>query len=82
VATGIRLATSVALILAVTGEMILGSPGLGNSIGVAQASNAVPQMYALVLVVGLLGVTANLLTRAGERWALAWHPSVRNEVPA
>jgi ABC-type nitrate/sulfonate/bicarbonate transport system permease component len=80
--TGVRLATSVALILAITGELVIGSPGLGNEIAVAQISNAVPRMYALVLVTGLIGVAANLITRAGERRALAWHPSVRQEIPA
>jgi ABC-type nitrate/sulfonate/bicarbonate transport system permease component len=82
VVTGIRLAASVALILAITGELVIGSPGLGLEIAVAQSSGAVAPMYALVLVTGLVGVTANLLTRAAERRVLAWHPSVRGEVPA
>ncbi|HEV2783442.1 MAG TPA: ABC transporter permease [Actinophytocola sp.] len=80
--TGFRLAASVALILAITGELIIGSPGLGKEIAVAQESGAVPQMYALVVVTGLIGVAANLLTRTAERRVLAWHPSVRGEVPA
>ena len=78
--TGIRLATAVALILSITGELVIGSPGLGQQIAIAQASNAAPAMYALVLVTGLLGVAANLLTRGAERRVLAWHPSLRNEV--
>ncbi len=80
--TGLRLATSVALILTITGELVIGSPGLGKEIAVAQASGAVPAMYALVLITGLIGVAANLLTRTAERRVLAWHPSVRQEVPA
>jgi ABC-type nitrate/sulfonate/bicarbonate transport system permease component len=80
--TGVRLAASVALILAITGELVIGSPGLGREIAIAQTSGAVPQMYALVLVTGLIGVAANLLTRGAERRALAWHPAVRAEVPA
>jgi ABC-type nitrate/sulfonate/bicarbonate transport system permease component len=77
--TGIRLAASVALVLAITGELVIGTPGLGKEIAVAQTSNAVPAMYALVVVTGLLGVAANLLTRAAERRALAWHPAIRSE---
>jgi ABC-type nitrate/sulfonate/bicarbonate transport system permease component len=80
--TGVRLAASVALILAITGELIIGSPGLGQEIAVAQSSGAVPEMYALIVVTGLLGVGANLLARLGERRVLAWHPAVRAEVPA
>ncbi len=78
--TGVRLAASVALILAVTGELIIGAPGLGQEIAVAQASDSVPQMYALVVTTGLIGLAANLVTRAGERLVLAWHPAVRREV--
>jgi ABC-type nitrate/sulfonate/bicarbonate transport system permease component len=82
VATGVRLATAVALALTVTGELIIGTPGLGKEIAVARSSDAVPEMYALIVVTGLLGVAANLLTRAAERRALAWHPAQRAEVPA
>jgi ABC-type nitrate/sulfonate/bicarbonate transport system permease component len=80
-ATGVRLATAVALILTVTGQMVIGSPGLGREITVANSSDAVPTMYALIVVTGVLGLLANLLTRATERRVLAWHPSVRKEVP-
>jgi ABC-type nitrate/sulfonate/bicarbonate transport system permease component len=80
--TGVRLAASVALILAITGELVIGSPGLGREIAVAQTSGAVAPMYALVVVTGVIGVLANLAARMAERRALAWHPSVRGEVPA
>ena len=80
--TGFRLAAAVALILAITAELIIGSPGLGREIAVAQTSGAVPAMYALVVVAGLLGVAVNLAARALERRLLAWHPSARREVGA
>jgi ABC-type nitrate/sulfonate/bicarbonate transport system permease component len=80
VATGVRLAASVALVLAITGELIIGTPGLGKEIAVAQSSGVVPEMYALVVVTGLVGVCANLVARAGERRVLAWHPAIRGEV--
>jgi ABC-type nitrate/sulfonate/bicarbonate transport system permease component len=79
VVTGVRLATAVALILTITGELIIGTPGLGKEIAVAQSSGAVPAMYALIVVTGALGVLANLATRAAERRVLAWHPSQRLE---
>lgn len=82
VMTGVRLAATVALILAVTAELVIGAPGLGQEIAVAQTSGAVPQVYALVLVTGLLGVAVNLVARAVERRALHWHQSVRTEVSA
>jgi ABC-type nitrate/sulfonate/bicarbonate transport system permease component len=82
VVTGVRLAATVALILTITGELVIGSPGLGREIANARVSGAVPTMYALIVVTGLLGVAANVLTRAAERRALAWHPSMRAEVAA
>jgi len=79
VMTGVRLAATVALVLTITAELVIGAPGLGHEIAVAQTSGAVPQVYALVLVTGLLGVTVNLMARAVERRALHWHPSVRRK---
>lgn len=79
VMTGVRLAAAVALVLAVTAELVIGSPGLGARIAVAQTSQAVPEMYALVVVTGVLGLLINLGARTVERHALAWHPSVRGE---
>jgi ABC-type nitrate/sulfonate/bicarbonate transport system permease component len=81
VMTGIRLAAAVALILTITGELIIGTPGLGNKINIAYSSGAVGSMYALIVVTGLIGVVANLITRTAERRVLRWHPSVRGEIP-
>ncbi|MEU9173442.1 ABC transporter permease [Streptomyces sp. NPDC048420] len=78
--TGVRLAAAVALILAITGELVIGAPGLGARIAVAQNSQAVPEMYALIVVTGVLGLLINVGARTVERRALAWHQSVRGEV--
>lgn len=80
VMTGVRLAGAVALVLAVTAELVIGAPGLGARIAVAETSQAVPDMYALVVVTGLLGLLINVGARTVERRALAWHQSVRGEV--
>ena len=80
VMTGLRLAASVALVLAITVELITGAPGLGSEIALAQSGGAVALTYALVVVTGLVGVAINLVVRLVERKALAWHPSVRGEV--
>jgi ABC-type nitrate/sulfonate/bicarbonate transport system permease component len=82
VVTGFRLAAAVALILAITAELLIGIPGLGAEIAVARSSGAVSTMYALVVVSGLLGVAVNIGARALERRVLHWHPAVRREVAA
>ncbi|GAA0564117.1 ABC transporter permease [Paractinoplanes ferrugineus] len=82
VMTGIRLAASVALVLTITGELLIGgTKGIGERIAVAQSSITVPSMYALIVVSGLIGVLANVATRRAERLVLAWHPAVRREFP-
>lgn len=80
--TGVRLAASVALILAITAELVIGSPGLGREIALAQSGGAISGMYALILATGLLGVVVNLAARWVERRVLSWHPSIRGEVAA
>ncbi|NKG19995.1 ABC transporter permease [Paeniglutamicibacter terrestris] len=77
--TGIRLAASVALILAITAELLIGSPGLGKEIALAQSGGAISGMYALILATGFLGVGINAVTRIVEKRVLSWHPSVRGE---
>ncbi|TQN38085.1 ABC-type nitrate/sulfonate/bicarbonate transport system permease component [Blastococcus colisei] len=82
VMTGLRLAAAVALILAVTSELVIGNPGLGKLLNNAQSSGAVAATYAIVVVTGILGVIVNVVFRAVERRSLSWHPSQRGEVPA
>jgi ABC-type nitrate/sulfonate/bicarbonate transport system permease component len=77
IATGLRLASTTALILAVTAELVIGSPGLGREINLAQSAGAADQMYALIIVTGLLGWGLNALFGRGERRVLHWHPSHR-----
>ncbi|PSK98880.1 ABC-type nitrate/sulfonate/bicarbonate transport system permease component [Murinocardiopsis flavida] len=81
VLTGVRLGAAVALILAVTAQLVIGSPGLGKQIQAAQAGGAVPAVYALILTTGALGVLVNVGVRALERRVLRWHPAVRGEAP-
>jgi ABC-type nitrate/sulfonate/bicarbonate transport system permease component len=75
--TGVRLAAAMALVLAVTAEMVIGSQGIGRGIVVAQTSNAAAEAYAYVLVAGLMGVAINMAARMVEVRLLRWHPSVR-----
>ncbi|WP_049568756.1 ABC transporter permease [Streptomyces sp. SBT349] len=79
---GFRLAAGVALVLTITGELLIGTQGIGRLISEAQTAGAVASMYALVIVTGLLGVAVNLLARLVERRLLHWHPSMRRETAA
>jgi ABC-type nitrate/sulfonate/bicarbonate transport system permease component len=72
----------VALVLAVTGELVIGAPGLGQQIALAQSGGAIPTLYALVVVTGVVGILINTVARWAERRLLSWHPSVRGETLA
>jgi len=80
IATGVRISAAVALILAVTAELVIGAPGLGREINIARQGGAVDIMYALIAVTGLLGWGVNVLFTRAERRVLHWHPSQRLEV--
>jgi len=76
-ATGLRISASVALILVVTGEYVVGVPGVGREVLVAQSGGAYDEAYAWIVVTGLLGLVVNLAFGAVERRWLWWHPSQR-----
>ena len=75
--TGFRLGASVALVLAVTAELVIGNPGIGHEVALAQSALALPEMYSLVITAGIMGVLVNILARSIERKALRWHQSTR-----
>ena len=77
IATGVRISSSVALILAITAELVIGSAGLGREINLARQGGAIDLMYALIVVTGLLGWALNAVLARIERRALHWHPSYR-----
>jgi ABC-type nitrate/sulfonate/bicarbonate transport system permease component len=77
IATGLRISSTVALILAFTAELFMGIPGLGQAVNYAQAYGLTTQLYALAVATGFLGVAIHIVVSAVERRALRWHPSQR-----
>jgi ABC-type nitrate/sulfonate/bicarbonate transport system permease component len=75
--TGIRISSAVALILAFTAELFMGTGGLGVAMNVAETFGLNEQIYALALATGFLGVAIHFLVSAVEKRVLRWHPSQR-----
>lgn len=75
--TGLRVSTTLALLLSIGAEIVGNAPGIGREITLSQMSAQPATAYAYVIVAALLGVLIN----AGAAWAqdrvLFWHPSVR-----
>jgi len=77
--TGIRISTAIALILAVSTELIAGGgPGIGTWM-ISQSQTGIPReyLYAGIVVAGLLGLLINAVMGVVERRLFAWHQRVR-----
>ncbi|MEV0997573.1 ABC transporter permease [Nonomuraea sp. NPDC050202] len=74
VATGIRIAAGIALVLAVSAELLAGGfNGIGVFVTVAGSGNRTDLMMAATFWAGVIGVLANVLLMAGERRLFHWH---------
>ncbi|MEH0421466.1 ABC transporter permease [Streptomyces sp. B21-083] len=76
-ATGVRISSSLALIVAISAELVGGIPGLGAAIGNAAQNGLYPTMYGLLVVSGVLGMLLNGALERTERRLLRWHVSHR-----
>jgi ABC-type nitrate/sulfonate/bicarbonate transport system permease component len=70
--TGMRISLGLALIVAVVAEMISGNSGIGYFILNNQRIFRVPEMFAGILTLGLLGFLINMLFLQAEHWLLRW----------
>ena len=77
IATGLRLAATIALVVTVATELIVGSSGLGYGINQVRYADDVPAMYALIFVTGLIGWLITIGFSALEKRVLHWHHSHR-----
>lgn len=73
VLSGVRVSISLALVLVVVTEMFLGAnSGLGRHIYEMYLGYRIPEMYAGIVVVGVLGYSLNLILVEVERRLLPW----------
>ena len=70
---GLRTALSIGLVLVVISEFNGEGDGLGVYIRTQRTLFDVPEMYAGILFLGLLGYALNRLFLVLERRVLAWH---------
>ncbi|MFT4468873.1 ABC transporter permease [Arthrobacter sulfonylureivorans] len=79
IATGIRVSSSIALIVVITVELIAGgAEGVGAFIARSRASGTeVELVYAGTLMAGLLGLVMNMIMNAAERRWFAWQTTTK-----
>jgi NitT/TauT family transport system permease protein len=71
-ATGVRTAAAIALVLAITVEMLTGQKGLGSYLQFAALNGQFAQMWAGTMFAGLLGLALNAVFLRAERRMLVW----------
>ena len=71
---GMRTGLAVSLILAVVTEMQASLPGLGHDVFLAQRSFRSAELFAGLIMLGLLGVVINHGLQLAERRILRWRP--------
>jgi NitT/TauT family transport system permease protein len=70
--TGIRLAGASAIVVVIAAELVGAKAGLGYLINASQYNFAIPQMYAGIVTISVIGVLFNQLLVAVERRFTSW----------
>jgi ABC-type nitrate/sulfonate/bicarbonate transport system permease component len=77
---GLRVSLSLALILMVISELVGSTAGIGDHLVNAQRGFQLPEMWAGIVLLGILGLLFNGVFVLVERRVLAWHRgALRNE---
>lgn len=69
---GMRIGLTVSLILAVIGEMLTSENGLGHHVLVAARAFRSADLFAGVILLGLIGLVSNVILQEIERYMLRW----------
>jgi ABC-type nitrate/sulfonate/bicarbonate transport system permease component len=69
---GLRLALALALVMMIISEFVGSTDGIGREMLAAQSSYDVPMMWAVIVLLGLLGMVLNTVFSVLERRILAW----------
>jgi NitT/TauT family transport system permease protein len=77
--TGVRIASSIALVLAVSSEIVSGAPGIGKVIVDASTAGNDTLAYAGVLVTGICGFLLNAALIGIDRRVLPWSVAARGD---
>lgn len=76
IASGIRLSASISLVLLVAAEMIGAKSGLGFMIINSQYNFMIPEMYAAIVTLAILGLFLNYILVWLEKKATSWKEEV------
>ncbi len=72
IAAGVRVAASIALLVGVTAEFVTGTGGIGSYMEEQESAFHLPQLYAAVVLVGVLGYAINVGLRVAQQRVVFW----------
>lgn len=75
IAVGIRISASAAMIVAVVSGLVGGAPGLGRDLLLSQANGQTTVTFAIVLILGVLGILVSRLILVLQRRVIFWEAS-------
>ncbi len=70
--TGLRMAGAASVLVLIAAEMIGAQAGLGYLVNAAQLNFQIPQMYAGILAISVIGIAVNAALLAAERHFSRW----------
>jgi ABC-type nitrate/sulfonate/bicarbonate transport system permease component len=77
IATGLRIAAVIGMLLAISIELLVRVPGVGNGLARAQGNAVTDDVYAYTLISAFLGLAVLLVFARVEKALIHWHPSQR-----
>lgn len=72
IATGIRTASAIALVLTITVEMLVGRPGIGSFLENVRLNGLVTEMWSAIVLTGIVGYLVNGLFLMLEKRLIPW----------
>ncbi len=78
--TGIRISATTSILILIAAEMIGANRGLGYALYFYQANFKTPEMFAIIIVLALLGLSVNYILITIEASAFRWKERVGSRV--
>lgn len=75
---GLRVALALALTMMIISEFVGSSNGIGQEENVAWTTFDVPVIWAVIILIGILGIVFNAVLSVVERRVLAWQHGIRS----
>lgn len=79
---GVRTSVSIAVVVMVGSELFGATEGIGYFVLQAQRTYAIADMWAGLVLLGLVGYVLNLLSAGVEHWLLSWYRGQRERTGA